>query len=77
MSEKLKSTIRHILTALGTLLVVFGLTEMAGLVDLITDNLDAVFNSIEVIIGLIMAIIGFFKDKERFAVRAEVFKIVA
>lgn len=65
-SAQIKSLIRHALTAIGTLLVLTGLNKWLPLVDLLTANLDSVILAFEVIIGLVVAIFGFFRNKERF-----------
>lgn len=65
-SAQIKSLIRHALTAVGTLLVLTGLNSWLPLVDLLTENLDAAVNAIEVLAGLGVAVFGFFRNKERF-----------
>ena len=63
---QIKSLIRHALTAIGTLLVLTGLNGFLPLVDLLTENLDATFQAVEVLGGVIVAVFGFFRNKERF-----------
>lgn len=53
------SVIRHILTAIGVLMAAVGLGDYTGFLDLILDNLDAVWEAVMVIIGFITAIFGF------------------
>lgn len=65
-TAEVKSLIRHGLTAIGTLLVLTGLNTWIPLVDLLTENLDSVVNAIEVLVGLGVAVFGFFRNKERF-----------
>ena len=65
MNDKLKSTIRHILTAVGVFLGVFGLSEWTGLIDLFTADLDTLWAAINTIVGFVLTIFGFFKDKTR------------
>jgi hypothetical protein len=65
-TAEVKSLIRHALTAIGTLLVLTGLNTWIPLVDLLTENLDSVVNAIEVLVGLGVAVFGFFRNKERF-----------
>ena len=65
-SAQIKSLIRHALTAVGTLLVLTGLNSWLPLVDLLTENLDAAVNAIEVLAGLGVAVFGFLRNKERF-----------
>lgn len=65
-TAEVKSLIRHALTAIGTLLVLTGLNTWLPLVDLLTENLDGVFSAVEVLVGVGVAIAGFFRNKERF-----------
>lgn len=65
-SAQIKSLIRHALTAIGTLLVLTGLNGFLPLIDLLTENLDATFQAVEVLGGVIVAVFGFFRNKERF-----------
>ena len=69
MTEQTKSLIRHLLTALGTLLVVFGLGKYTGAIDYLLGNLDSVWQAIIVIGGAITTVVGFFKDKVRFEIK--------
>jgi predicted membrane protein len=59
-----KSLLRHILTALGSVLAFIGLSQFTGLVTLLSQNLDAVWAAVSTLIGVATAIIGFFKGKE-------------
>lgn len=70
-SAQIKSLIRHALTAIGTLLVLTGLNTWIPLVDLLTENLDAVISAIEVLIGVGVAVFGFFRNKDRFQIVEE------
>lgn len=70
MNEQTKSLIRHILTALGFVLGLFGLGKLTGLVDILLQNLDVLWSAISSIVGVVLMIIGFFKDKARFLMRA-------
>jgi len=65
-AAQIKSLIRHALTAIGTLLVLTGLNGFVPLVDLLTENLDTTFQAVEVLGGVIVAVFGFFRNKERF-----------
>lgn len=65
-AAQIKSLIRHALTAIGTLLVLTGLNRFLPLVDLLTENLDATFQAIEVLVGVVVAVFGFLRNKERF-----------
>jgi len=65
-AAQIKSLIRHALTAIGTLLVLTGLNGFVPLIDLLTENLDTTFQAVEVLGGVIVAVFGFFRNKERF-----------
>jgi hypothetical protein len=65
-TEKFKSVVRHALTAIGTLLVFFGLNTYVPLVDYLTENLDETVQSVEVLVGFVLVVFGFFRNKERF-----------
>jgi len=67
MTEQSKSLIRHILTALGMILVALGLGKYSGVIDFALGNLDGVWQSISVIIGFVTTLFGFFKDSTRFS----------
>jgi uncharacterized membrane protein YidH (DUF202 family) len=65
-TEQIKSLVRHVLTALGTLLVLFGLDRFIPVVETLTLNLDATFQAVEVLIGVVLVVVGFFRNKDRF-----------
>lgn len=65
-TEKFKSVVRHSLTAIGTLLVFFGLNSYVPLVDYLTENLDGTVQAVEVIVGFVLVVFGFLKNKDRF-----------
>lgn len=67
MTDKTKSLIRHALTALGGILAFLGLAKFSGFFDILNDNFDNVWAAGATVVGFITAIIGFFKNKERFA----------
>lgn len=69
MNEVTKSAIRHILTALLAIIGVFGLGELSGFIEIISLNLDAVWEAVLTIVGFVGSLIAFFKDKERFQAR--------
>lgn len=69
MNEQTKSLIRHILTALGFVLGVIGLNKFVPLVDYLLANLDGIWAAITALVGVVVFVIGFFKNKERFVVR--------
>ena len=60
-----KSFIRHLLTAVGTLLAITGLDNFIDIVEFINQSIDPIWAAVETIIGFIVAIIGFFKEPER------------
>ena len=66
MNEQTKSIIRHLLTALGVVLGFVGLSKYTGLLDILNQNLDGVWNAALTIVGFVTTLIGFFKNKERF-----------
>lgn len=71
MNESTKSLIRHILTALGTILALLGLNQFTGVVDFMLESFDGVWGAIELLVGFVIALIGFFQDRgERFEARA-------
>lgn len=65
MTPALKSTIRHILTALGTLIAVFGLNQFVGIFEIVDVQFDAVWAALQTIIGFGVTILGFFRNKDR------------
>lgn len=65
-TEKFKSVVRHALTAIGTLLVFFGLNSYVPLVDYLTENLDGTVQAVEVIVGFVLVVFGFLRNKDRF-----------
>ena len=65
-TEKFKSVVRHALTAIGTLLVFFGLNSYVPLVDYLTENLDGTVQAVEVLVGFVLVVFGLLKNKERF-----------
>jgi hypothetical protein len=66
MNEQTKSIIRHLLTALGVVLGFVGLSKFTGLLDILNQNLDTVWNAVLTIVGFITTLVGFFKNKDRF-----------
>lgn len=70
MNEQTKSIIRHILTALGFVLGLVGLNKFTGVIDYLTQNLDVIWSAVTTLVGFVTALLGFFKDKARFALRA-------
>lgn len=59
-----KSAIRHILTAAGTVLTLFGLDNFVDIFDFANQNLDEVYAAAEVIIGAGVTIYGFIANRE-------------
>lgn len=70
-TAQIKSLIRHALTAIGTLLVFTGLNKFVPLVDFLTENIDTTVNAIEVLVGVVVTVFGFLRNKERFKEVAE------
>ena len=70
-TQQVKSLIRHALTAIGTLLVLTGLNRFLPLVEYLTENIDSTFQAIEVLIGVVVAVFGFLRNKDRFKEVAE------
>lgn len=68
MNEQTKSIIRHALTALGAIIAFIGLGKYTGVLEYITNNLDAVWDAAMTIVGFAVTILGFFKNKARFNV---------
>jgi RNAse (barnase) inhibitor barstar len=58
-----KSLLRHILTAVGSILVFLGLFKFTGLIDILVQNLDVVWDAVTALIGFVLAVWGFFKDR--------------
>jgi len=63
--EQIKSLIRHLLTAVGILLTLLGVDKLIPVIEYLQGNLDGLFAAITTIIGIVMTVIGFFKDKDR------------
>ncbi len=66
MTNQTKSLIRHMLTALGVLLAALGLGNASGLIEELLSNLDVIWDAVLVIVGTIVSIVGFFRNKDRF-----------
>lgn len=65
MTEQIKSLVRHLLTAVGILLTLLGVDKHIQVIEYLQTNLDGVFAAITTLVGVVVTIIGFFKDKER------------
>jgi len=63
--EQIKSLIRHLLTAVGILLTLLGVDKLIPVIEYVQGNLDGLFAAITTVIGIVMTVIGFFKDKDR------------
>ena len=70
-TAQIKSLIRHALTAIGTLLVLTGLNRFIPLVEYLTENIDSTFQAVEVLVGVVVAVFGFLRNKNRFKEVAE------
>ena len=64
-SEQIKSLTRHLLTAIGVLLTLLGVDKLIPVIEYLQSNLDGVFAAITTLVGVVVTIIGFFKDKSR------------
>lgn len=62
-TERILSLVRHTLTAIGTVLVVLGLGKYTGAIDYIVQNLDGVYAAIMSIVGVVINVWGFFKNR--------------
>ena len=60
-----RSAIRHIITAVGTVLALFGLDNFVDIFDFANQNLDAIWAAVETIVGFALTIYGFAKNPER------------
>ena len=65
-TAQIKSLIRHALTAIGTLLILTGLNRFIPLVEYLTENIDSTFQAVEVLVGVVVAVFGFLRNKDRF-----------
>lgn len=59
---KWKKVFNHLLTTLGMLLALFGLNKYVPIIDFIKDNSEQIWDSVEILIGIILTLIGYFKD---------------
>jgi len=64
MNEKTNSLIRHILTALSTVLMLVGVSHYTGILQYLIDNLNDVGAAITTLITVGTTIYGFFFKKE-------------
>ena len=69
MTETTKSLIRHGLTAVGFVLGFVGAAKYTGLLDILSANLDGLWSAVAVVSGVVISVIGFFKDKSRLTSR--------
>lgn len=58
-----KSLLRHILTAIGSVLIFLGLGKFTSLIDILVQNLDVVWDAVVALIGFVLTVWGFFKDR--------------
>lgn len=65
-AAEIKSLIRHSLTAIGTLLVFTGLNKHVPIVEYLTENLDSTVDAVQVLIGVVVTVVGFLRNKDRF-----------
>lgn len=71
MSENVRSLIRHLLTIVGGLLTVFGLTKYSGVLEYVSNSVEPIYAAVTAVIGFCVTLYGYFKDSSRFAVRVE------
>jgi len=69
--EQIKSLTRHLLTALGILLTLLGVDKLIPVVEYLQTNLEGVFAAITTLVGVVVTIIGFFRNKDRWEKRKE------
>ena len=60
-----KSALRHILTAIGTVLTLFGLDNFVDIFSYVNQNLDSIWAAAQTIFGFALTIYGFLKNPER------------
>lgn len=65
MNKNTESIIRHILTALGSMALMLGLSKFTGIITYILENMDSLIASVTSIIGFCVTIFGFLKNKDR------------
>jgi len=70
-AEQIKSLTRHLLTAFGVLLTMLGIDKLIPVIEYLQGNLDGLFAAITTVIGIVMTVIGFFKDKDRWQKEGE------
>ena len=71
MSENVRSLTRHLLTILGGLLTVFGLTKYSGLLEYVSNSVEPIYAAGTALVGFVLTIYGYFKNSSRFAIRTE------
>ena len=64
MTDQAKSLTRHIITALSFVFGLVGLNKFTGLLDILTQNIDALFAAVSTVGGVAGMILGFFKGKK-------------
>lgn len=70
MNEQIKSVIRHALTAIGAVLTLLGVAKLTDVLNYLNSNFDAIWGAVSTLVGLVIALIGFFKEPQRFALRS-------
>jgi len=51
MSENVRSLIRHLLTIVGGLLTVFGLTKYSGVLEYVSNSVEPIYAAVTAVIG--------------------------
>lgn len=65
MNKNTASIVRHILTALGSMAIVLGLSKFTGVITYVLDHMDEMVAAITSIIGFVTTIWGFLQNKDR------------
>ncbi len=64
MDNKTKSLIRHILTAVGTIITLLGVNSVVPIITFIQNNLDGVWEAASTVIGALITIYGYFFKRD-------------
>lgn len=65
MDKNTASIVRHILTALGSMAVMLGLSKFTGIITYVLEHMDEVVAAITTILGFVTTFYGFLKNKDR------------
>ncbi len=64
MDNKTKSLIRHILTAVGTIITLIGVNSVVPIITFIQNNFDGVWEAASTVIGALITIYGYFFKRD-------------